>query len=164
MEIKRKIKKQIMKKLSLQELEINIVNWAMDRDLIKSDNAPKQRLKLIEEVGETAGCILKGDIDGIKDGLGDCFVVLVILAHQTNYKLHLNSFLRWSDDTYSSSPGVLLHEIIHGSFHGLLQPMCTLHYLAELLGYDLTDCANGAWNEIKDRRGVTLNGTFLKNE
>lgn len=27
---------------------------------------------------------------------------------------------------------------------------------------DLTDCLNIAWNEIKDRTGATINGTFIK--
>jgi len=153
-----------MKKHSLQELEILILGWAEERELIQVGNNFKQRLKLIEESGELAGAILKQDIKEQKDALGDMFVVLVILAGQIDYKLRLDSFLRWSDETYSSRHEVLIHEIIHGSFHGLLQPMCTLNYLAELLGYNLTECANGAWLEIKDRKGKTINGTFIKNE
>ena len=30
------------------------------------------------------------------------------------------------------------------------------------LNLDLTECANLAWNEIKDRKGNTVNGTFIK--
>ena len=40
-------------------------------------------LKVLEEVGETAGAILKKDQE-IIDGLGDSFVTLIILCYQLN--------------------------------------------------------------------------------
>ena len=42
---------------TLQELQPMILNWAKEKDLLKSENAPKQRLKLLEEVGETAAAM-----------------------------------------------------------------------------------------------------------
>ncbi len=36
----------------------------------------------MEEVGETAGALLKSKDDEIKDGIGDAFVTLIILAKQ----------------------------------------------------------------------------------
>jgi NTP pyrophosphatase (non-canonical NTP hydrolase) len=36
--------------------------------------------------------------------------------------------------------------------------------LAEQLGFDLDTCLECAYNEIKDRKGQTLNGTFIKDE
>jgi NTP pyrophosphatase (non-canonical NTP hydrolase) len=36
--------------------------------------------------------------------------------------------------------------------------------LAEQLGLDLEECLKVAYDEIKDRKGVTQNGTFIKNE
>lgn len=36
--------------------------------------------------------------------------------------------------------------------------------LAEQLGFDLDTCLECAYNEIKNRKGQTLNGTFIKNE
>jgi len=36
--------------------------------------------------------------------------------------------------------------------------------LAEQLGFDLDTCLQCAYNEIKDRKGQTLNGTFIKDE
>lgn len=32
------------------------------------------------------------------------------------------------------------------------------------LGYDPRDCLDLAYNEIKDRKGKTINGSFVKNE
>jgi len=39
-------------------------------------------LKVLEEVGETAGALLKGNETEIKDGIGDSFVTLIILSKQ----------------------------------------------------------------------------------
>jgi NTP pyrophosphatase (non-canonical NTP hydrolase) len=37
---------------------------------------------VLEEVGETAGALLKGNETEIKDGIGDSFVTLIILSKQ----------------------------------------------------------------------------------
>jgi len=39
-------------------------------------------LKVLEEVGETAGALLKDKQDEIKDGIGDSLVTLIILSKQ----------------------------------------------------------------------------------
>lgn len=38
----------------------------------------------------------------------------------------------------------------------------TLVILANQLGLDFDKCCEQAWNEIKDRKGKTVNGTFVK--
>lgn len=38
--------------------------------------------KVIEEVGETASALAKGNLEKLKDGIGDSFVTLIILAKQ----------------------------------------------------------------------------------
>lgn len=40
----------------------------------------------------------------------------------------------------------------------------TLIILADIMGYDFYDCLEWAYNEIKNRKGVTENGSFIKNE
>jgi NTP pyrophosphatase (non-canonical NTP hydrolase) len=91
-----------------------VLEWAEPKGLLNPEFAPKQFMKLVEEVGELSNAILKDNKAGIIDGLGDCVVVLIILAEQ--------------------------------------------------LGFDLDTCLECAYNEIKDRKGQTLNGTFLKDE
>lgn len=59
-----------------------IIQWAQDRNLIHGTNSHAQMLKLTEEVGELASGIAKHHHDVIKDSIGDCVVVLTILAHQ----------------------------------------------------------------------------------
>ena len=67
---------------SFDKLIENVVGWAADKDILKKENAPKQMLKVLEEVGETAGALLKSKDEEIKDGIGDSFVTLIILAKQ----------------------------------------------------------------------------------
>jgi NTP pyrophosphatase (non-canonical NTP hydrolase) len=149
-----------MKKLN--ELQKKIIDWAKAKDLINQDNAPKQRLKLLEEVGETSRAILKNDVKEIKDGLGDIFVVLVILAEQVETNVELVFSKRENKNDIDN----ILFAILEYGFDDL-----DLFYTIELLNdackkldYDLTECANLAWNEIKDRTGNTINGIFLKDE
>ena len=144
---------------TLQELQVLILQWAKDKDLLKSENAPKQRLKLLEEVGETAGAILKNNTDEIKDGIGDIFVVLVILAEQLSEEIlfNMNGVAKDDDQDF-----VFL-------FDNIINPKriyFSLGYLNDIcikLNMDLTECAKLAWNEIKDRKGNTINGVFIKN-
>ena len=100
--------------MSFDELIQNVAGWAADKDILKKENAPKQLLKVLEEVGETAGALLKSKDEEIKDGIGDSFVTLIILAKQ--------------------------------------------------LGLEPADCLEAAWNEIKDRKGKTQGGVFVKEE
>ena len=67
---------------SFDKLIENVVGWAADKDILKKENAPKQLLKVLEEVGETAGALLKSKNDEVKDGIGDSFVTLIILSKQ----------------------------------------------------------------------------------
>ena len=45
------------------ELEEKIVDWAIKRGIAVPENAPKQMLKVVEEVGELASGIAKGKQD-----------------------------------------------------------------------------------------------------
>lgn len=67
---------------SFDELSNKVIEWAFDKGILERENAPKQMLKVLEEVGETAGALLKSNEEGIKDGIGDSFVTLIILARQ----------------------------------------------------------------------------------
>ena len=59
-----------------------ILKWADERGLLKAENAPKQMLKLMEEVGELAGAMAKNKPGDIIDAIGDIQVVLIILSKQ----------------------------------------------------------------------------------
>jgi NTP pyrophosphatase (non-canonical NTP hydrolase) len=101
--------------MTFDELIENITQWADDKGILFPENAPKQSMKVMEELGETMGAILKQKkTDEVIDGIGDIFVTVIILAKQLNL--------------------------------------------------DPTICLESAWNEIKDRKGKNVNGTFIKEE
>jgi NTP pyrophosphatase (non-canonical NTP hydrolase) len=68
--------------MTFDNLSDKVTEWAKDKGILEKENAPKQMLKVLEEVGETAGALLKGNEEGIKDGIGDSFVTLIILSRQ----------------------------------------------------------------------------------
>ena len=151
-----------MDNLQLTELQPLIIQWAKDKNLLFPENAPKQRLKLIEECGELASAILKNDIKLQKDAIGDIFVVLVILAEQIGYQLIISEFSHSENNKNYQK----LFEIIDCSFDyefaNISNSIDWLYDLSIDLNLDLTECANLAWNEIKNRKGETINGTFIK--
>ena len=101
--------------MTFDELIHNITQWADDKGILSRENAPKQSMKVMEELGETMGAILKDKkTSDVVDGIGDILVTVIILAKQ--------------------------------------------------LGLEPTECLESAWNEIKDRKGKTIDGTFIKEE
>tara|TARA_B100000214_G_C23844940_1_gene570608 strand:- start:257 stop:550 length:294 start_codon:yes stop_codon:yes gene_type:complete len=96
----------------MDDLIYNVKMWAEEKNLLKKENSHAQMLKVLEEVGETAGAILKNKNQETIDGIGDSFVTLIILCYQLE-----------------------------------LEPK---------------DCLEAAWNEIKNRKGKTVNGTFIR--
>ena len=67
--------------MNLNELTTKIEQWAIERGLDEAE-PEKQMLKLVEEIGELAEGLAKGDMDLVIDSIGDSYVVLTILAMQ----------------------------------------------------------------------------------
>jgi NTP pyrophosphatase (non-canonical NTP hydrolase) len=88
----------------------DIIEWAEARNLVEGSTPQAQMLKLTEEVGELAAAIARGS--DARDAIGDCFVVLTILAAQ--------------------------------------------------LESDIRFCAKLVYEEIKDRKGIMLDGVFVR--
>ena len=142
---------------TLDDLILLITNWAEKKDLLKYENADKQRLKLVEEVGELSSAILKNDIALQRDSIGDCFVVLVILSKQINSKLQVKPM------KYHQSINQCIYEIIRAnSYDSKNTYTWELYAICTELELDLVECVNLAWNEIKDRTGKNVDGTFIK--
>jgi NTP pyrophosphatase (non-canonical NTP hydrolase) len=60
------------------------------------------------------------------------------------------------------SKAVLKNDVVE-QIDGLGDVQVTLIILAAQLGLDYDKCLEAAYNEIKDRKGATVNGTFVKN-
>lgn len=95
----------------MNELIKAVEQWSIDKEL-HNGNPDRQALKVWEESGEIASSLSRGNLDELKDGIGDTVVTLIILAQQH--------------------------------------------------GWTLEECLQYAYDEIKDRKGKTVNGTFVK--
>lgn len=110
--------------MSFRMLQVDVLSWAKDKDLLHAENADKQFMKFIEEVFEfkseldlyTAHVGKMKDLSKVhlKDEMGDIFVTLIILCEQ--------------------------------------------------IGIDPEECLSMAYDKIKNRKGKTLHGTFVKEE
>ena len=67
--------------MKIEQIFSNIIKWANDRNLIKGSDTKSQCLKLIQEVGELSDSLCKGKSP--IDDIGDCMVVLTIIAEQS---------------------------------------------------------------------------------
>jgi NTP pyrophosphatase (non-canonical NTP hydrolase) len=65
----------------------NIREWAHARNLIKGTTSSAQFEKYLEECGELGRALIERDAVKLKDAIGDCVVVLTILASQNQMKI-----------------------------------------------------------------------------
>jgi hypothetical protein len=140
----------------LKEYQNLILGWAKDKNITTEECIPMQKLKLIEEVGEIANAIVKNKKEEQLDGIGDAFVVLTILAKQNEEEFEVVDVFSNFQDTELAD---LLAMIIYSEYNvdfGVFLELC------KRLDLDVVNCVSSAWNEIKDRKGRTENGVFLK--
>lgn len=140
----------------MEELQKQIIEWAEAKRINNPDN---QRLKVLEETGEVAGAILRGNRDEILMELGDVIVTIIILHNLTNVK----TIIPIPHKGYTvGGPSKTLSKVVQRCERDII-----LLYISDLAGYynsTLEECLTMAWNKIKDRQGKTVNGTFIKNE
>ena len=70
----------------MNELVTKVEKWSKDKNLHLAESS-KQMLKVVEEVGEVAASLARNDQEGLKDGIGDVVVTLIILAQQNEMTL-----------------------------------------------------------------------------
>lgn len=155
--------KQLKKRLP------DIRQWAEDRNLIAGSTTAAQFVKLVEEAGEMLLAHENDDPDGVKDGAGDVIVVLTILAAQIG--ANLEDHIKFHDGDgyiYGDVPmfGKLASAIARKQHDVAIEHICeiagcAMGYAWEH-GFDITDCVEHAWAEIKDRKGKMIDGVFVK--
>lgn len=62
---------------SYRHIEQQIIQWAEARRIIPNATPATQTLKLVSEVGELADAVIKGDLEGTIDAVGDTMVCLI---------------------------------------------------------------------------------------
>lgn len=64
--------------MMFQDLQMKVLAWAADRQIIPNSNPTAQLMKTMSELGELADATLKGRQSEIEDGVGDVLVTLII--------------------------------------------------------------------------------------
>lgn len=151
----------------MNELIEKIEQWANDRNIIKGSKPIDQAMKLFSEFGELSDHVGDNELSKIPDDIGDIFVVLTIMAKQIGLVI---------DDALNNSgvsSGGLKHSVcgLGGcltyfvdeqdqiSLTGCMEFLESVCYEARLT---LEECVQIAYEDIKDRKGVLIDGVFIK--
>lgn len=94
---------------TLDQLVKQVEQWSIDKDLHKG-NPDRQALKFYEEAGEVGAALSRGQLDALKDGIGDTVVTLIILAQQ--HDMTLQECLQFAYDEIKDRKG----EMRNGTF------------------------------------------------
>ena len=150
-----------MEKMKMETLSSLIIEWAKEKGI---DNKERQYLKIVEEVGETCGAILKNNREEIIDGIGDIGVTIIIYAWQRNSNLDFEKCREAQKREITTSEDVIIENIFESLYeYNSSQALIHAVSLANKLGLNFEHCLNYAWQVIKDRKGKTVDGTFIKN-
>ena len=167
---------ELNKKVS--DLLFNTKNWFLARGIGQGD-IDKQGLKLIEETGELVSGYLKDKEDVIKDSIGDVAVVVVGYAMMTGVNPEKVFFTKKDDYKPFNNVSTLIWMLVDNAFqakaskdlgietgiqYSLSNIIFYLESICKELGYDFVSCFESAYNEIKDRKGRWVNGSFVKEE
>lgn len=160
----------------IEELTELTRQWFIDRDITQGDIF-KQTLKLFEEMGELVAGYAKQKEQLTKDSIGDCAVVVVGLAMMIELdpveimtkavearKGDIKDCFELMIDNASEFQFSRKLEVMKNAKFNLLRIVSYLKAIAHKLDYDFADCFELAYNEIKDRKGRWVEGSFVKEE
>ena len=151
----------------MNELIEKVEEWARVRKLHTA--SPKaQALKVIEEFTETLKAYDDNDEGEIIDGVGDTYVTLIILCQQLDIDFKGIQEKSGSVPTTCHARGINRLatgvskgnlDIVKRSVLGLLN---TANFMSEMVEVKPIECLRVAYDEIKDRKGMMIEGTFVK--
>lgn len=150
--------------------------WAEERELFKNPKPIKQLLKTHEEINELLNAIEDEKRAEIQDAIGDIAVTLIIYAKMKSLDIDVEGVSSELD----SIPVVHSTDVILDQWNELFylekqeygdrysrrnkvnNIIANLNYIGNHYGMKFKDCLESAYNEIKDRKGKLVNGTFVK--
>lgn len=171
----------------MHQLIKHIEQWAENCNLINGSTPQKQMLKLMEKFGGLCGGIAHNNPEMIKDEIGDCFVMLIILKKQLSTK---DDFVFLLDDfspNNNVTPELACLDLSRhiGDFsksiyvaqryysmvldmsdinNNMVKTYSALLMVAYSLNMDISDCVQHAYDQIKDRKGKMRDGVWVKEE
>jgi len=140
--------------MRFSEFKRNVEGWGSVLGIYDQSTEAHQKAKALEEIGEylTASSMLDR-----MDAVGDIAVCIVNAARFQNlfeYEFKLDSFAH-----SRLGIGMCAKCVINGSYRAAMR---ALYALCEYNGWKLEDCFYIAWNEIKDRKGIMVDGLYVK--
>lgn len=149
----------------MEQLIKQIEQWASDRNIIKGSKPIDQAMKLFSEFGELADNVGKGR--DCRDDIGDVFVVLTIMAAQTG--LDVLGSMDHNYEFKGDSKHTVVDLGLNLNYFSRSLNNETLKYSLRDLGriafehdYALEECVQLAYDDIKHRKGIMVNGVFIK--
>lgn len=175
------------RKVEMQQLQEQIVQWAHDRNIVEGSSIYDQAKKLVEETGELFNGINKGKPAVVVDSIGDIAVVITIIEaihfreqgspieYRNQYTMKGSIYrddeeitlIKTEADIAMLSAGMLTDAVRYDQNNtiDIIEGMWdTLYHYTELSNIDLYDCVKAAYDEIKDRKGKLIDGVFVKDE
>jgi NTP pyrophosphatase (non-canonical NTP hydrolase) len=125
--------------MNFKESEVNVLQWAKNRKILHAGNTYQQYAKFMEEANEILIALNKKEIVIKQAGKLD-----ITSEKERAIFRHIRTE---NENELKDAFG---------------DTIVTLIILAGQNGLKLEDCLEYAYNEIKDRTGKTVNGTFVK--
>ena len=170
---------------TIQELVPLIQEWAKERGIFDKSTPFDQLLKTHEEVGELIKACYDNDKPAIQDAIGDVMVTLINYCYfmKIDAWIQINDVLNIGDETNEDKVILSLYTLRELSslmnntfitmgrmyeeqpktiFFNFSYIIYYLNNIAILENTTLEECLNIAYNEIKNRTGKMINGTFVK--
>jgi NTP pyrophosphatase (non-canonical NTP hydrolase) len=152
----------------MNELIAKIEQWAEDRNIIKGSKPIDQAMKLFSEFGELADNVGKGR--DCRDDIGDVFVVLTIMAKQYGISMaDIKPHGYVEEDGPKRMITSLCRNLLmfsdgrnRNKSQSLEWCLGWLIRISHNKGYTLEECVQIAYDDIKNRRGILVNGVFIK--
>lgn len=157
----------------MNELVNKVLDWSYERNIINGSTYKSQYMKAQSEAGELAKALLEEDTDEIKDAIGDVIVCLINLAEQCDVDIIVSTCkFRPNTDVFKlyanlqlylgNMADTMLKANKEGTQDQLTDILLVLLLIAATYHYNLKDCLESAYNQIKDRKGIVFNEVFIK--
>ena len=149
--------KEFDKPTTYEQIKPLVIEWAKEKNLTDSD---AQYIKVYEEIGELAKAILQDDLEEIKDAIGDIAVTLIIHSEQTGVVYDKGVYLVTRNFSGKQAFNLFIKNLNKVEYRNI--SLSWLNEIAHSYNTNIDECLTIAWNTIKDRKGKTINGTFIK--
>jgi hypothetical protein len=144
-----------MQTLTWIEFRNNVEAWAHSRGIYEQSSTPHQKAKFLEEAGEAVVAEAENDDDALSDAIGDMAVCIVNCARLDGHLIDFNHVFPQPDGQLVS----VISEALEGSYDDAILGLVVYAEWQDLV---FLECCTKAWEEIQPRKGLMIDGKFVK--